>query len=100
MSGSHSSGPVSTNDLIAKPSAGMPALFTRMSTGPVSRSIASTWSRSHDVGDDRHRDAALLLDLATDLLGPVEVDVVDPHLGAGARHLDRDRATDPAAASR
>src|SRR6266508_60519 len=46
MSGSHSSGPVSTNDSTVMPSGGIPALFTRMSTGPVSRTIAGTPSRS------------------------------------------------------
>ena len=46
MSGSHSSGPVSTNDFTVMPSGGMPALFTRMSTGPVSRTIAGTASPS------------------------------------------------------
>src|SRR3954454_14456822 len=46
MSGSHSAGPVSTNDFTTKPSAGMPALFTRMSRGPVSEIICVTCSRS------------------------------------------------------
>ena len=94
MSGSHSAGPVSTNDLIVMPSAGMPALFTRMSTGPVSSIIRATWSRSHTSATTGMRDAAFLLDLAAHLLRPVEVDVVDPQLGAGARHLDRDRPPD------
>src|SRR5215475_6488471 len=46
MSGSHSPGPVSTNDFTVMPSGGMPALFTRMSTGPVSRSMPGTAPRS------------------------------------------------------
>src|SRR2546421_9729556 len=46
MSGSHSSGPVSTKFFTVMPSGGMPALFTRMSTGPVSRTIPGTASRS------------------------------------------------------
>src|SRR4029450_6018171 len=51
--------------------------------------------------DDGVRGAALLLDLADDLLGAVAVQVVDPHLGAGAGELDADRPTHaPPAAAR
>src|SRR5207237_1083791 len=46
MSGSHSSGPVSTKVFTVMPSGGMPALFTRMSTGPVARTMPGTASRS------------------------------------------------------
>src|SRR5262245_63371731 len=38
--------------------------------------------------------ATLLLDLPHDLLGPVAVQVVDPHLGACSRELDADGAPD------
>src|SRR5680860_1849735 len=46
MSGSHSAGPVSTNDFTVMPSGGMPALLTRMSTPPVSPTMAETVSPS------------------------------------------------------
>ena len=62
----------------------MPALLTRMSTGPVSRPCRGDGVAVGHVGDDRVGGAALLLDLAHDLAWAVLVQVVDPHLGAGA----------------
>ena len=82
----------------------MPALFTRMSTGPKSASTPSTIARTLVVVvDRRHVRAARtaeLLDLGDRFLGGIFVaPVVDRDVGAVCGEPERDRAADAPAAA-
>ena len=98
MSASQSSGLVSTNFFSVKPDVGMPALFTRMSTGPVSsrmRRILVGLVTSAFTGTALLGPAELLRDLGRALL----VDVVDVDERAGVDERATDRGTHTVAAA-
>ena len=96
MSPSQSSGLVSTNFFSLKPDVGIPALFTRMSTGPVSsrmRRILVGLVTSAFTGRAVSRRAELFGHFG----GAFLVDVVDPDERAGVDERATDRGADPVA---
>ena len=90
MSGSHSSGPVSTNgftvDALGRDAGVVHEDVDRAGRRATIRGTASRSVTSATTGWAAPPSASISRD---DLLGAVAVQVVDPHLGAGPGELDR-----------